>query len=296
MPNWGEILDEITGTNTDTVRRKYIRNVHEITGRNIIIYYSGFIQKPGESASSISDEDKNGLMAVIHKLDKSKGLDLFLHTPGGGIAATESIIHYLHSIFGNNIRAVIPQMAMSAGTMIALSSKAIIMGKQSSIGPIDPQYGGISAAGVLEEFEQAIKQVTENQASSLVWQNIIKQYHPTFVGDCQKAVDFASKFVQKCLEDCMFEEYNQTERRKRAKKIVNELSDHNRTKSHDRHIPIDDCIRLGINVIPMEEYLKEKNYQDAVLSVHHCCMHTFAMSKAIKIVENHLGSAMIRNV
>lgn len=59
---------------------------------------------------------------------KSKyGLDLILHTHGGQIAATESIVHYLRSIFGNNIRAFIPQLAMSAGTMIALSCKEIIM-------------------------------------------------------------------------------------------------------------------------------------------------------------------------
>ena len=73
------------------------------------------------NATSIDDNDKNALMQVVHRLDKSKGLDLILHTPGGQIAATESIVTYLKSIFGNDIRAFIPQLAMSAGTMIALS-------------------------------------------------------------------------------------------------------------------------------------------------------------------------------
>lgn len=47
-------------------------------------------------------------MAVIHKLDKDKGLDLILHTPGGDVAATESIIDYLQSIFKDNIRVIVP--------------------------------------------------------------------------------------------------------------------------------------------------------------------------------------------
>jgi ClpP class serine protease len=67
----------------------------------------------------ITDEDKNGFMMAVHKLDRTKGLDLFLHTPGGSISSTQSIVDYLHKMFGKNIRAIVPQIAMSAGTMIA---------------------------------------------------------------------------------------------------------------------------------------------------------------------------------
>src|SRR6266508_5267212 len=98
MPDWNEILTEITATGStyDVVRRKYLVHLHEVTDRNVIVYYSGWLQKPqiaAEGASvAIDDGDKNGFMATIHKLDRSKGLDLILHTPGGEIAATESIV------------------------------------------------------------------------------------------------------------------------------------------------------------------------------------------------------------
>jgi ClpP class serine protease len=36
-------------------------------------------------------------MMAVHKLDKTKGLDLFLHTQGGSIAATQSIVNYRRS-------------------------------------------------------------------------------------------------------------------------------------------------------------------------------------------------------
>ncbi len=76
-------------------------------------------------------------MNVIYGLEKKKGLDLILHTPGGNSAAIESLIDYLREIFGNDLRVIVPQLAMSAGTMIAFSAKEIIMGKQSSLGPVD---------------------------------------------------------------------------------------------------------------------------------------------------------------
>ena len=34
-------------------------------------------------------------MSVIHKMERKKGLDLILHTPGGDVAATESLVDYL---------------------------------------------------------------------------------------------------------------------------------------------------------------------------------------------------------
>ena len=160
MPNWGQVLNEIQGMRIDnpldSIRRKYLKTMFEYTDRNIITYYSGFLQKPKDN-TAIDDNDKNALMQAVYGLDKTKGLDLILHTPGGNTAATESIVNYLKSVFGNNIRAFIPQIAMSAGTMIALSCKEIIMGKQSNIGPIDPQFGGISCAAVIEEFQKAVE-------------------------------------------------------------------------------------------------------------------------------------------
>ena len=184
MPSWDEILKEIQNNHgeVDTIRRKYLKKVSDISGRNTIAYYSGFLQKPGIQQSAINDNDKNGFMATIHKLDRSKGLDIILHTEGGGIAAAESLVDYLRSMFGYNIRAIIPQLAMSAGTMIACSCKSIVMGKQSSIGPIDPQYRGLSTAGIVEEFLTARKEMKEHPERIPLWQPIICQYKPTFFG------------------------------------------------------------------------------------------------------------------
>lgn len=296
MPNWGKVLEEIQSGNTlDDTRRKYLKIMNEYTGRNVIAYYSGFLQRQ-QGNINIDDNDKNAFMQTINGLDKSKGLDLILHTQGGDIAATESIVKYLHSIFGTNIRAFIPQMAMSAGTMIALSCKEIILGKQSNIGPIDPQFGGISCAGVLEEFREAKREVTRNTKIVPIWQSIISKYRPAFIGDCEKAIKWSDKMVKNWLCSNMLSENINPE--KDAKKILKTLSSHSKTFNHSRHIHYDECLELGIRVKLLESFDKKniencKDLQDCVLTIHHAYMHTFSNSIALKIVENHMGNAMI---
>ena len=76
MPSFKEIKEEINPKNTIL---KYTEKLHEKTGRNIIIYYSGWLNVDDEKIS-IDSTDKNGFMYTIKDLDKSKGLDLVLHT------------------------------------------------------------------------------------------------------------------------------------------------------------------------------------------------------------------------
>jgi ClpP class serine protease len=293
MPNWNEIRLEIqayqaqhpTENPIDAIRRKYLAALHNKTGRNIIAYYSGWLHGKNPVDTMVNDKDKNALMLNIHKLDRSKGLDLILHTQGGDLAATESIVDYLHSIFRNEVRAIIPQISMSAGTMIALSCKEIVMGRQSNLGPIDPQMGGVACQAVLDEFEQAKSDIKVNPSSAALWQVIVSKYHPTFLVECQNAIDWSNQLADQWLTRNMC-----NGDKTKAKKILKEFGDHSTNKSHAKHISKDRCIELGVKVINMED---DNDLQDIILSIHHCFMHTFISTMAAKVVENHLGMAYI---
>ncbi len=139
-------------------------------------------------------------------MDKTKGLDLILHTPGGEVGATESIVHYLRQIFGIDIRVTVPQIAMSGGTMMACSSKEILMGKQSSSGPIDPQHCGVSAQGVLSEFKKAQDDVKQDKTTAALWHSIISKYTPTLIGECQNAVKWFEGITREWLKDGMLKD------------------------------------------------------------------------------------------
>jgi len=261
--------------------------MESMTTRNVIAYYSGFLQR-STSGVSISDLDTNGLMNAIHGLDRTKGLDLLLHTPGGDLCATEAIVRYLREAFGADIRCFVPQIAMSAGTMIACACKEIYMGHQSSLGPIDPQFGGIPAHGVIEEFKRAVKDVKINPASIPVWQPIIGRYHPTFIGECEKAIELSGALAKAWLQTGMF--LSDPSAKSLATRVVRSLNNHRDTKMHARHISAKEAQAIGLKVKMLEE---DNALQDTVLTIHHAYMHTFSNSDCEKIIENHKGAAII---
>lgn len=294
MPNWNQVLKEIHTSlridKLDYIRTKYLQRLHKKTGRNIICYYSGFLQKGVAQDTDINDNDKNCLMTCVHKLKRDIGLDLILHTPGGQIAATESLVNYLRKLFGTNIRAIIPQIAMSAGTMIACSCKEIIMGKQSNIGPIDPQFNGIPAQGVLSEFATALKEVQDNPKTTPIWQTVVSKYHPTFIGECQHAVDLSETLVKEWLKTGMFA--NDQDKDSKTEKVLALINSHSDTKTHSRHLHFEEAKSVGLKVLSMEDDFDDE-FQDLVLTIHHCYMHAFAQSTSLKITENHKGQRMV---
>ena len=290
MPGWNEVLDEIKTAVTnpfDIVRSRYLSQYFERTGRNVICYYSSWLQKPNEE-SSISEADKNAFMAVIKGLDRSRGLDLILHTPGGSLVATESLVDYLWTMFNKDIRAIVPQIAMSAGTLIACSCKEITMGTHSSLGPIDPQYSGYPAQGFLDEFNKAKEEIIKNPAAAYFWRPILEKYHPTFLGECYNAIELSKEICERWLKENMFKDDQKGTLN--VKKIIKALSAHNTSKTHSRHFSLNTCQSIGLKVKPLED---DNDYQDCVLTLHHAYMHTFANTDAVKIIENQNGVRMV---
>lgn len=292
MPSKNELKNEIqtVGDTYSLVRKKYIKKLSDFTGRNTITYYSGFLQAAIDSVSfGINDNDINDFMSVVHNLDVTKGLDLILHTPGGEIGPTESIINYLREIFSDNINVIIPQIAMSGGTVIACNSKNIYMGKQSSLGPTDPQYRGVSAIGVVNEFKEAKEEVKKFPNTGLVWNSIIGKYNPAMIHDCELAIDWSKDIAQTGLKEIMFKDDH--ERIPKSDKIISYLTNTEKTKSHSRHISSKMAKDMGLKIIMLED---EQTLQDLVLSIHHISMLTFDTLLVYKIVENNIGQSELK--
>lgn len=293
MPSWSELLDlerrnqqaNPNGGAQIISQQKtfYLSRLSELTGRNTILYFSSWMNKPSSLDTSINDKDMNAFMETVYKLDKSKGLDLILHTPGGDIAATEQIIYYLHSIFDGNIRAIIPQMAMSAGSIIAVSCKSIMMGKQSCLGPFDPQINNMPSQSVISEFYKAVDDVKNNPASLGLWQTIISKLNPTFLTICEQANKMSEELTDQVLDKSS---YDETTKAKIKEMFVNSQN----SKTHSRHINRDKCKDAGLQI---EELEANQEIQDAVLSIHHCCMILAEQTPIIKLVENNIGKAYV---
>ena len=116
--------------------------------------------------------------------------------------------------------------------MIACASKIILMGKQSSLGPVDPQFRGLPAHGIIEEFARAYDECKGDPAKIPLWQPIIANYSPTLIGECEKAIAWSNEMVIEWLISSMLKDENDA--KTKARKVVKELGDHALTKSHAR--------------------------------------------------------------
>jgi len=235
-------------------------------------------------------------MVACQGLPKEDGLDLILHTPGGSIDAAEHIISYVRQLFGTNIRAIVPHMAMSAGSMMALACHSIIMGKHSAIGPIDPFVGQLSAQAILDEFNRAKKEMVDSQAAVHAWQPILSKYQPTLIEECERACELAKKLVRRWLKSGMFKARFESTPPQMTNddldEIVRQFFDLRETLGHGRHFDLPFIENLGLEITGLES---DPALQDLVLSVHHCFTITFqttvrvTSSTSVRVGGNGVG-------
>ncbi len=299
MPSLNVVIEEITAllnsgtTNApDVIRFNKLKELSELTQRNTIFYYSGWLNVNGKAIAnlSIDDMDKNGFMNSIEGMDCSKGLDLILHTPGGSVTAAESIVYYLRKKFEDNIRTIIPQMAMSAGTMIACGTKEIIMGYQSCIGPFDPSVRNVSAFAVFDEFARASEDIKENPHNIPLWQQMISKYPPAFLEECEKAIELATTIVPKWLKENMLSGKSDSDKDAISQNIIDNLNNPRETKEHSRHVHFDKAHELGLVVTQLEN---DQVLQEKVLTLHHAYMATLMMTNTAKLIESQLEKKFI---
>ena len=291
MASWNDIFESIQSLNAlEKIKKEFFDEYYKYTNRNLIVYFSCWQQKVGiRGAYSIDDDDRNGFMNCIYKLDKTKGLDILLHTPGGDLAATQSIVEYLYKIFNGDIRVIVPHIAMSAGTMIACSSKEIIMGAHSNLGPIDPQIMDMPAHEFLKLLDQAQQDLQINK-NILYWKDVLSKYPPTFFGLCKNAIDVSKKIIKGWLERCMLA----SDTPENVDKTVDFLSNYNLHLQHNSRLHID---YLKANTsLKITELENDNELQELVMSIYHCFQILSSMSPASKIIENHNQIKFIKNI
>jgi hypothetical protein len=303
MPTWGEILTEVQQLATagnpspvDAVRNKYISELAQFTGRNTIVYASKWTS--GDVPANlivITDEDVQAFMQAVHGL-QGNSLDLMLHSSGGSAEATDAIVSYLRAKF-DDIRVIIPQGAMSAGTMLACAADRILMAKHSSIGPIDPQMilqtgigiRAFAAHAVLEQFEMAQKDCRDNPKNLSSWLPMLSQYGPALLIECKNQIDFGRQLVESWLRTYMFRTDAAS---MKPAEIAEYLSNHSNFKTHGKHINIASAKDLGLIIDAVED---DQQLQGKILSAFHATTLTLSTTSTVKIIANQNGNAFIKH-
>jgi hypothetical protein len=311
MPSWSEILEEINetamergplGPDFDGVRSKYLRALHEHTGRAVISYASGWLNgKSGFQETAVTGEDVHGFMQVCHGVEERE-LDLILHSPGGDPQAAEQIVEYLRTQF-DSIRCFVPLQAKSAASMIALACDEIHLGHHSELGPVDPQIqlptaDGIRsgpAHGILRDFRRAQAETRQDVNLLPAWTPILRSYVGGLIEFCIQQIALSIDLVEGWLNRYMLahDDMGLADPDARAAR-AHEIAEHfgsdkayDRFRTHGRPIRLPelrDELHLRVHALGDDDAL-----QDAVLSVFHATAITFN-GPATKLIENHLGS------
>lgn len=302
MPSWSDLQDELNRTDPDK-RGDYIVSrsqesvafIAERYDRNVLYYASSFLQKPHVPGlfTSINMEDINGFMAGVHGHDFSKGLLLVLHTPGGMAEAAQTIVSYLRSKF-SAIDVLVPTYAMSAGTMIALGCDRIVMGRQSQLGPTDPQLivgdGSFSAHSIVEQFEEAKTEISQNPVLAHAWAPVLRSFGPALLQEARKSISYGQSLVQDWLQKHMFSDRSDRE------DLAHEVAAHfggNQHGSHGRRIDRDEAREQQLAVIDLED---DQRLQEEVLTLYHLSTIAFEMGPAAKSVTSSNGRLWIKNM
>jgi hypothetical protein len=304
MPSWDDAVRKFQAQPEKQrgawLQLQFVNHLKEIArlrgGRNCILYGSGFLQKANVPASyvSVSREDINGAMSSVHGMDCSKELTLVLHSPGGDIGGAEALMAYLHTKFAD-VEVIVPSYAMSAGTMMALGSQRVVMGRQSQLGPIDAQLMAspgrqVSAGAVLSQFAAAEKDILANAASAALWAPILQQMGPALHQEATYALDYGQSMVKAWLEArmCKGSASPSTD----ADRIAQYFNTTDQHKNHGRRIDRDECRKIGVVVEDLEA---DQVLQEQVLTLYHYMTLFFETSPATKIWINNDGRRWIKN-
>jgi len=302
MPTRDQIQQEFAKLGAhDVLRRRYLKELYDYTNNSTILYAASFNSNrlpgiPGH-VLSIAQHDIQGFMSALSGI-AGESLDLILHSQGGSLEAADQIVQYLRSKFGR-IRAIVPQNAMSAATMIACACDEIVMGKHSAIGPIDPQitlptptgHFTAPAHAILSEFEQARKDIIADPRTAPLWVNKFNTYPAGLLTMCGDTIDLAKEKVAGWLERFMFK--GSATAHETAKDASAWLANAAIHKTHGRPISLEQARSIGLKVVPLEE---DQSFQEHVLSVFHATMLTFESSNCMKLIENHNGKGWFVNV
>jgi ClpP class serine protease len=302
MPSWNDLLNDLESRGEAGPRwlqdehQASLRRVGELRGgRNVIFYASAFLQKPFVPANwlQITYEEINGFMSVMFGMDWNKGLTLLLHTPGGITNAAETIVSYLSTKFAD-IEVIIPTYAMSAGTMISLAADRIVMGKQSQLGPIDPQMPimgqFVSARAIVDQFERAKLEILENVTTAHAWAPILQSIGPALLQEAQNALAYGETMVARWLEQRMFRGINDGARRAAA--TAAHFNDASKHKSHGRRIDRNEARQNNVVVEDLED---NQALQEAVLTAYHFTTILFEKGTAAKLLLSDAGRVWVKN-
>jgi ClpP class serine protease len=233
-----------TATNAGRYQRQeLIKEINRREETELICYVGG-------PRTEIDRNDVIGFVDLLHNVRQNTPIDLLVHTFGGDVDACEKLIALIHAkAVDSPFRVIVPDVAKSAGTFMALGANAILMSDSSELGMIDPQFSmkdsqgnrfSHSVTAYLEAFQEHVTALRKDPKDPVALL-MLDGFDPKVVRKFQGIRDRVRSFAEDLLK----------RRGAPASGIVGELMSAARWKTHGQPIKHADAKQFGLPV----EYL-----------------------------------------
>lgn len=201
-------------------------------------------------------------------------ITVLLRTGGGSAETTERMVGVLRKHYAS-VNFVVPDVAMSAGTILCMSGDRIYMDYASTLGPIDPQVPTpdtgdfVPALGYLDKVEEITRKGQLAPADVVMLKSLDLAKLALF----EQARDLSIDLLKKWLVEYKFKNWTehrttnigstvtQEQKTERAEQIARDLADHKRWRSHGRNLDVAKLTELRIEI---DDYSDQKQLCDAI--------------------------------
>jgi len=222
-----------------------LKKLEEYLKSDVIFYY-------GPIEPSVEKPFRDFIEDLINDKIKNDKLTIVLNTPGGSAETVEKMVNITRHHY-KEVDFIVPDSAMSAGTIFCMSGDKIWMEYSSSLGPIDPQvFNGknwVPALGYLDKVDEFIKKSEKNELTQAEFL-MLKDQDLAMLKSYESARDLTISLLQEWLVKYKFKnwtkhethnigaEVTNAEKEERAKEIAGILGNNKIWHSHGRSIPL----------------------------------------------------------
>jgi hypothetical protein len=266
-PIYVNILNELNQHQDQLLKRqKLIKELESLlTARyganNRVISY---IFRFGHPRASMASNDIASLADVLKSVSGAEQINIVLHSPGGDGTIVEKMVDMCRShLSGNNqkLRVIVPNIAKSAATVLALGADSILMGYCSELGPIDPQVPiavsgvtqWVSAFAFVEARDSLMFQIAEASKKKFPLAGLLQQLaglNIPFTMEMENWIDFSEKTAETLLNKYMLQSKfkKPIPRRKKAREIATKLLSKQLFPVHGQFIDGSTATKLELEV------------------------------------------------
>ncbi len=266
-PAFMAVLNELN-VNSDQLakRQKLIAEIEQaLTAKyNSPNRLMSYVMRFGHARTMMQTGDIPNIETVLNSITGAEQINLLIHSPGGDGTITEKIVDVCRAhLVGTNqkLRVIVPNVAKSAATILALGTDEIIMGYTSELGPIDPQVPitvsgstqWVSAFAFVEARDKLMQQITEATKKKQPTVGLLTQLaglNIPFTDEMENQIGFAKKTAVTLLHKYMLVPVhkNATTRKKNAESIARKLLSKELFPVHGHYINGQTAKDMGLQV------------------------------------------------